>query len=103
MTQDRGNDPMRRGPLRNGNPAGAPASAARCGARTRGGGACQGPAMSNGRCRMHGGASTGPRTAEGLARMRAAKTKHERDTAEALEFRRWVAGLLWAARRDGAG
>ena len=93
---------MRRGPLRNGNPAGDPAGAARCGARTRGGSPCQGPVMPNGRCRMHGGASTGPRTAEGMARMRAAKTKHGRHTAEAVAFRRWVAGLLRAARRAGA-
>ncbi len=103
MTRDRGNDPVQRGPLRNGNPAGDLASAARCGARTRGGDPCQGPAMANGRCRMHGGTSTGPRTAEGLARMRAAKTKHGRDTTEAVAFRRWVAGLLRATRRSGAG
>ncbi len=37
--------------------------APRCGARarTRGGAPCLGPAMPNGRCRMHGGASTGAR------------------------------------------
>lgn len=34
-----------------------------CGARTRAGGACRGPAMANGRCRFHGGKSTGPRPA----------------------------------------
>lgn len=94
---------MRRGRLLNGNPTGDLADASRCGARTRSGAPCQGPAMPNGRCRMHGGASTGPRTAEGLARMRAAKTKHGRYAAEAVAFRRWVSGLLWAARRDGAG
>jgi hypothetical protein len=33
--------------------------AARCGARTRRGTACQSPAMPNGRCRMHGGKSPG--------------------------------------------
>jgi hypothetical protein len=58
----------RRGWLKNGNTPGNPDSAARCGARTRRGVPCQGPAMANGRCRMHGGRSTGPRTKEGLAR-----------------------------------
>ena len=33
--------------------------APRCGARTRAGGLCQGPAMSNGRCRMHSGTNPG--------------------------------------------
>lgn len=50
-------------------------AAARCGARTRAGEACQAPAMPNGRCRMHGGASTGPRTAEGLARVVKGRTR----------------------------
>src|SRR5919206_1266723 len=31
----------------------------RCGARCRSGRPCRGPAMKNGRCRMHGGASPG--------------------------------------------
>jgi hypothetical protein len=31
----------------------------RCGARTRRGDSCEGPAMANGRCRFHGGKSTG--------------------------------------------
>lgn len=31
----------------------------KCLAKTRRGGACQVPAMKNGRCRMHGGASSG--------------------------------------------
>jgi hypothetical protein len=57
--------------------------------------------MANGRRRKHGGASTGPRTAEGLARLRAARTKHGRYAAEAVAFRRWVAGLLRALRRRG--
>lgn len=37
-----------------------------CGAKTRRGGPCQSPAMSNDRCRMHEGTSTGPITSEGL-------------------------------------
>jgi hypothetical protein len=49
----------------------------RCGAKRRwDGGACQGPAMANGRCRFHGGKSTGPRTAEGLERSRKARLVH---------------------------
>ena len=68
-------DPIRResapGPLRNGNPRGNPNAAPRCGAKTRLGCPCKGPAMANGKCRMHGGASTGPKTAEGRARIAA--------------------------------
>jgi hypothetical protein len=66
----------RTGPLRNGNRRGDPNLAPRCGARTRAGCPCRGPAMANGRCRMHGGASTGPTTEAGRARIRAARTKH---------------------------
>jgi hypothetical protein len=66
----------RRGWLKNGNPPGDFMKAARCGAKTRRGTACQGPAMTNGRCRMHGGQSTGPRTPEGLERSRRARWKH---------------------------
>src|SRR3954462_8504455 len=51
-------------------------AAPRCGAKRRDGGACQSPAMANGRCRMHCGKSTGPRTAEGLERSRKARWKH---------------------------
>ena len=46
-----------------------------------------GPAMRNGRCRMHGGLSTGPRTAEGLARSQRARWKHGRFSAEARRAR----------------
>src|SRR5215469_8208968 len=55
----------KRGWLRNGNVPGDLSNARPCGARTRSGGECRAPAMSNGRCRMHEGASTGPRTREG--------------------------------------
>jgi hypothetical protein len=62
--------------LRNGNRQGNPATAPRCGARTRAGTACQAPAMrTKRRCRLHGGESTGPTTLEGLARIRAARTE----------------------------
>ena len=71
---------------------------ARCGARTRSGLACKGPAMRNGRCRMHGGTSTGPRTAEGLARIRKARTRTGLYSGEMIEMRRWVAELRQEAR-----
>ena len=58
----------RTGWLKNGNPPGDPASADRCGAKTRSGWPCKSAAMSNGRCRMHGGGSTGPRTPEEIGR-----------------------------------
>lgn len=69
-----------------------------CGARTRAGHPCRGPAMPNGRCRMHGGPSTGPRTPEGLARLRAARTRTGLHTAEMVSLRRALAALRRAAR-----
>ena len=83
----------KQGRLRNSNPVGDPSQAARCGAQTRSGAACQGPAMANGRCRMHGGPSTGPRTPEGLANSRQAQWKHGLYSAERKRLRRqlrWV-------------
>ena len=52
-----GVNPLGQGPLRNGNYRGNPNAAPRCGAKTRAGCPCKGPAMPNGRCRMHGGAT----------------------------------------------
>jgi hypothetical protein len=69
-----------------------------CGARTRAGHPCRGPAMANGRCRMHGGPSTGPRTPEGLARLRAARTRTGLHTADMVALRRAFAALRRAAR-----
>ncbi len=61
--------------------------------------ACQGPAMKNGRCRMHGGLSTGPRTPAGLERSRRARWRHGAYSREVRELlaanrRRWRE--LWA-------
>jgi hypothetical protein len=80
-------------------------SAPRCGAACkRTGQPCRGPAMANGRCRMHGGASTGPSTREGRERCRAAPWKHGARAADARaaarlrgEARRLAAELLRAA------
>jgi hypothetical protein len=72
----------RLGWLKNGNIPGDPSAAPRCGAETRKGTPCHGPAMKNGRCRMHGGTSTGPRTPEGLARSRRGNWKHGLYSAE---------------------
>jgi hypothetical protein len=74
-------------------------ASARCGARNRNGMACKGPAMPNGKCRMHGGASTGPRTPQGLARIRAARTTHGTRTAEMEQMRKLVRGLRASAKR----
>ena len=74
---------QRRGWLRNGNPPGDFLKAQRCGAKTRRGTACQGPAMRNGCCRMHGGLSTRPKTPEGIERIRRAQLKHGRYTKAA--------------------
>lgn len=94
MSRDCGEDPMRGGRLKNGNLSGDLSAVARCGAQTRAGQPCKGPAMTNGRCRMHGGASTGPRTAEGLARLRQARTRTGQYAADLLALRRTVAALL---------
>jgi hypothetical protein len=83
-----------RGRLVNGNPPGDPNSAPRCGAKTRLGRKCLGPAMSNGRCRMHGGASTGPRTPKGLARSRRANWKHGLYSAQSKLERRALQKLM---------
>jgi hypothetical protein len=82
----------RRGWLKNGNPPGDPMLAPRCGARTRRRTPCLGPAMKNGRCRMHGGKSTGPRTAAGLERSRNARWTHG-------AYSRETRGLLRENRR----
>ncbi len=74
-------------------------SAPRCRAKTRIGGSCQQPAMSNGRCRMHGGASTGPRTAEGLQRIVQARTVHGAYGAEMRALRRMLRSLDEEQRR----
>jgi glucans biosynthesis protein len=89
-----GHHPMRRrrGHLINGNPPGDSSTAPRCGARTRGGGACRSPAVrGKRRCRMHGGLSTGPRTPEGLERSRRARWLHGRYS---VETRRRRAALI---------
>lgn len=87
-----------RGWLRNGNRPGNPDNAPRCGARTRNGIACKGPAMPNGRCRMHGGPSTGPRTPEGIERIRASRWKHGRFTQAAIASRRQMRETIRALR-----
>ncbi len=79
--------------LRHGVIGGDPRTAPRCGAHTRAGAPCKGPAMPNGRCRMHGGTSTGPRTREGLERMRAARTKHGFYGSEMRALRRLMRTL----------
>lgn len=74
-----------------------------CGARTRAGHPCKGPAMANGRCRMHGGPSTGPRTPEGLERLRTVRTRTGLHTADMVELRRALAALRRAARHAVEG
>jgi len=84
--------------LKNGNPQGNPNEAPRCFAKTRKGTPCKGPAMLNGRCRMHGGKSTGPRTLEGLERSRMANFKHGLYSAESIATRRYIRWLLRESR-----
>ena len=60
----------------------------RCGAKTRRKTPCLGPAMPNGRCRLHGGKSTGPQTPEGLEKSKKANWKHGRRSAAAIQQRK---------------
>jgi hypothetical protein len=85
-------------PLRNGNRQGNPNAAPRCGARTRLGCPCRGPAMKNGKCRMHGGASTGAKTLEGRARIAAARTTHGGYGAEQRAFQARIAAMARRGR-----
>jgi len=84
--------------LTNGNPQGNPNNAPRCGAKTRKGTPCMGPAMANGRCRMHGGKSTGPRTPEGLERSRKANFRHGFYSREMIAERKYVRQILRSSR-----
>ena len=74
-------------------------ASARCGAHTRTGKACKGPAMANGRCRMHGGPSTGPRTPEGLQRIVKARTVHGGYSAESRCVAAMIRDLKAEAKR----
>lgn len=84
--------------LKNGNRQGNPMNAPRCGAKTRSGTPCKGPAMANGRCRMHGGKSTGPRTLEGLERSRKAHYRHGFYSADMIKERRFLRRMLRSSR-----
>jgi hypothetical protein len=100
-----------RGRLRNGNPAGDPTSSPRCGAKTRSGEPCRGPAMWNPRteryvrCRMHG--AFGPRGAEALLRSKKANWKHGKFSAAAkakakqrAQLMRWARAEVKAVERE---
>jgi hypothetical protein len=74
-------------------------AAPRCGARSkRTGNPCRGPAMRNGRCKLHGGKSRGPRTPEGLARSRRANWKHGHFSREAKAERSRLRAAILALR-----
>jgi glucans biosynthesis protein len=82
-----------RGRLKNGNRAGDPSTAPRCGAKTRAGGLCRQPAMKNGRCRLHGGKSPGAPRGE-----RNGNYRHGLRTIEAIAERRHAAEVRRALR-----
>ncbi len=65
----------------------------RCGAKTRSGRPCEGPAMPNGRCRMHGGSSPGAPKGKANGNYR-----HGGFTCEAIAERRFLADLLREVR-----
>jgi len=60
----------------------------RCGAKTRSGNPCQGPAMKNGRCRMHGGTSPGAPKGNRNA------WKHGHYSAEVVATRQAIRALI---------
>jgi hypothetical protein len=72
-------------------------NAPRCGAKTRKGTACLGPAMPNGRCRMHGGKSTGAPKGNQNA------LKHGRFSSEAIAQRQYVRELIGESRKLARG
>jgi hypothetical protein len=79
----------RPGKLKNGNSAGNPNAAPRCGAKTRRGISCRQPAIKGRvRCRLHGGWSTGPTSEAGKKRSSRNALKHGRFTAKAIAERR---------------
>ena len=67
----------------------------RCGARTRAGIPCQGPAMRSGKCRMHGGASPGAPRGEGNGMWR-----HGLRSVEEIERRRTMTAEMRRIRRE---
>ena len=67
----------------------------RCGAHTRAGSTCKGPAMANGRCRMHGGASPGAPRGEGNGMWR-----HGLRSVETIEQRRKMTSEMRRIRRE---
>ena len=90
----------RKGWLKNGNPSGDFTKAPRCGAKNRRGLACQQPAMTNGRCRLHGGKSTGARTPEGRQRIAQANLKHGYYAKAARQERRDFRALVKRLRQQ---
>jgi hypothetical protein len=67
----------------------------RCGAKTRGGGACRSPAVhGKKRCRMHGGAE-----GSGAPRANRNARKHGLFTRDAIDERRQIQAILGEARR----
>jgi hypothetical protein len=75
--------------------------AKRCGARTKRNNhqPCRGPAMKNGRCRLHGGLSTGPTTEQGKQKAAVANYKHGHYTkAATMERMRMRMMMKW--RKD---
>ncbi|MGD9724354.1 MAG: HGGxSTG domain-containing protein [Pirellulales bacterium] len=89
-TTEQPHAPRRKGKLRHGNRSGDPATAPRCGARTRRGTPCKAPRVRGRvRCRMHGGtagsgAPIGNRNA----------WRHGERSAEAQAERRRIRALL---------
>lgn len=68
----------------------------RCGARTRRSSPCCGPAMPNGRCRMHGGSSPGAPKGERNGMFRHGRYTNEA-TVQRRELNAWIRVMRWSA------
>jgi hypothetical protein len=84
----------RRGWLKNNNPPGDLSKASRCEARTRNRKLCRGPAMANGRCRMHGGTNPGGPFGNQYA------LKHGLRTKKAIVEQQMISRLLRESKKS---
>jgi hypothetical protein len=84
--------------LRHGVVGGDPASAPRCGAKTRAGTPCRGPAVhGRKRCRRHGGTNRS-HSPEAIERIRQARTIHGGRSRAMIELLRAIRTLLHVGR-----
>ena len=92
----------RRGWLKNGNPAGDPSTAPRCGARTRKGAACKGPAMQTDDVGCTAALALGP-ALRSARPVRCEQTGNTADTQRKPTVRRDCCASCFASVANSAG